>query len=80
MDADTAMLALNKAFSADPKMMSLICRFRLCVARGFIVMRVRSIMGDLFNPIADHLSHGREQEAVDEAWESFHRRLDVVHI
>jgi len=80
LDADTAVLALSKAFSSDPKLLDLIRRFRLCVARGFIVVRVRSIVGVLFNEIADHLSHGRVQEAVVLAWASFHRRLVVVHI
>ena len=39
------------------------------------MLRVRSVVGEWSNLVADHLSHFRVQEAIDLAWKLFARRL-----
>ena len=77
LDADTATQVLAKAFSADKHMLVLVQRYRRKAAEHFVMLRVRSVVGEWSNLVADHLSHFRVQEAIDLAWKLFARRLVV---
>ena len=79
-DSDTGAQCLQRMFSADPHLMSLLRRFRLALAQHFITMRVRSVVGSLFNRLSDALSHNRPQEARDIAWHDFGREIAIAPI
>jgi hypothetical protein len=75
LDAETAVKALLKAFSARPPMMECLIRFRLASARAGVVLRVRHVHGKLYNKIADALSRNCWQEACRLAQEEFGLKL-----
>ena len=77
LDADTATQALARAFSADADMLQLIQRYRRKAAEFFVMLRVRSVVGEWANRVADHLSHFRVQDAIVLAWTMFGKELVV---
>ena len=80
IDADTAVQVLARVFSADDPLMVLLRRYRLAVARAWATVRVRSIVGDEDNGVADKLSHLRVQAASREAWARFGLPLAVRRV
>ena len=80
VDSDTAQQVLSAMFSVDPLLLGLARRYRELLARDFIVARVRSVVGDLFNRVADDLSHDRVQVATRRVWESFGQTLRVRRV
>ena len=61
-------------------MLLLVQRYCRLAAKHFVILRVRSVVGDWANRVADHLSHSRVQEATELAWEMFGKRLNVRHL
>ena len=64
MDSDAGVQALTKAFSDRPAMLDCVAAARLLCADNFLCVRWRHVKGDVYNAIADHLSHGRWTAAV----------------
>ena len=80
VDSDPTMLALKRAFSDCGLLNGVVREIRTAVAVDFTVLRVRSILGAVFNIIADHLSHDRVEEAVQLAWRQFGLRMVVSRV
>ena len=59
MDSDPGVMALEKAFSVKPAMLGCVSAARLLCADHYMCVRWRQVRGDVYNDIADHLSHGR---------------------
>jgi hypothetical protein len=76
-DSDTGALVLQRMFSTEPHLMTLIRRFRLAIATHFITIRVRSIVGSHANPLADALSHNLPQASSQLAWRLFGRPINI---
>ena len=64
MDSNPGVIALNRAFSDTPAMLSCVSAARKLCAASHISARWRFIRGDVYNKVADHLSHGRWDDAV----------------
>ena len=77
LDSSTASQAINKAFSENPHIMPLLRRFRSAIAKEFIVLRARAIIGDPFNDLADALTHGEFNTAKRLAWGKFGRDIRI---
>ena len=67
MDNRESARAIEAGFSSCPRIMPSIRSIRMLCARSNICLRVRHILGVPFNTIADHLSHNRVLQAVEEA-------------
>jgi hypothetical protein len=80
VDADASMQALEKAFSARDDLLQCLRFVRLAAAKHFTCMRVRSVVGAKFMVVADLLSRGQVQSAIDRAWSLFGVQLKVKHI
>jgi hypothetical protein len=63
MDNSASAQAIESGFSRRPEMMTPIRRIRRLCATHNIHLRVRFVRGDLFNKIADALSHNLIGEA-----------------
>jgi hypothetical protein len=80
LDSSTACQAINKAFSENLHILPLLRRFRSAIAKDFIVLRARAIIGDPFNDVADALSHGEFTKAKRLAWEKFGKQIQIQEI
>ena len=80
VDADAAMQALEKAFSARADLLQYLRFVRLAAAKNFTCMRVRSVVGASFMEVADCLSRGLVDRATKQAWSLFGIRLVVKRI
>jgi hypothetical protein len=78
VDSDAVMLALSRCFSDSIPMLNGIRAARRIMADNFICIRVTSIIGHVFNLLADHLSHNRVREARCLAQQMFQRELVLV--
>lgn len=77
VDSDPTYLALRKCFSSDEPIKGLLRDVRELLAVSFVCLRVRSVVGDAFNKVADLLSRGQIAAAVDAAWSLFGLELVV---
>jgi hypothetical protein len=64
MDSNPGVSAMNRAFSETAAMLTCVSEARKLCAESHICARWRFIRGDVYNITADHLSHGRWDEAV----------------
>ena len=78
VDNDAVMLALSRCYSDSAHMLDGIRHTRRLLAEHFIAVRVISVIGDVFNLVADHLSHNRIEEARCLVREVFQRELVLV--
>ena len=62
-DSEPLVMALESAFSERPMVASCVREVRENVAKWYITLRVRHVLGAVFNEIADHLSHCRVELA-----------------
>ena len=67
-DSKSASLGLQSGYSSLEHPMTLIRSCRITCASLHITFRVRHIMGDHFNQIADALSHDQGDLAAEVAW------------
>lgn len=64
MDNEAAVVALEAAYSPKAAMMDEVVHIRRMCVRAGVVLRVRHVRGDVFNLVADSLSHNRIEEAI----------------
>jgi hypothetical protein len=55
-------------------------RFRSAIAKDFIVLRARAIIGSPFNDVTNALTHANFDTARRLAWEKFRRNIDIQTI
>lgn len=70
-DSGSSVQTVVAGFSAKPSLFSLIRDIRLSCATHFIDLRLRFVVGTIFNQVADLLSHGRISDARCRAKEEF---------
>jgi hypothetical protein len=63
-DNENVARAVARAYSSRPLVMACIHGICDSAARHSICLRSRVVLGDVFNKIADHLSHHRWEEAL----------------
>jgi hypothetical protein len=80
VDSDPTMMALRRGFSDCGLLNGVVSGIRTAVADEFTVLRVRSVLGAVFNVIADHLSHDRVDIAVRLAWRLFGLHMVVSRV
>ena len=80
LDSSTASQAINKAYSENSHIMPLLRRFRSAIAKDFIVLRARAIIGAPFNDLANALTHGDFTTARRLAWGQFGRQIHIHEI
>ena len=79
-DSATATQAFKRGFSGEGGMNRVVRAVRMTLAEDFITWRLRAIVGDRFNRVADLLSHGLVDEACSLATEEFGARLLVCRV
>ena len=62
-DSEPFVMSLEAAFSERALVESCVREIRSHVASNYISLRVRHVLGPIFNEIADHLSHARVEDA-----------------
>ena len=77
-DSQAAMLAARKAFSPSDAMLDALRDLRAAIGRHHIRLLLRQVKGDVFNIIADHLSHLRVEEAKECARRVFGVDMRIV--
>jgi hypothetical protein len=71
LDNEAVVLALGKAYSPRPEMLHPIRDFWASMSDVAASLRITHVVGALFNSVADHLSHGRFDEATCAAKSEF---------
>jgi hypothetical protein len=74
-DSGPACLAVGSAYSPRPRMVEAVMAIQELCVQFHIILRVRHVIGDVFNIIADHLSHDRLRDAQCQARKEFGLRL-----
>lgn len=79
-DSATVMQAVQRGFSGERLLGLVVESVRMSLADHFVSMRLRAIVGDRFNEVADLLSHGLIREACGAALRLFGVRLIVSRV
>jgi hypothetical protein len=77
MEGDNEGLAhgLRKCYNKSPEVMDLIHSVWSAASAAGVVLRTAHVLGEVFNVIADRLSHNLKREALQLAWDTLGVKL-----
>ena len=77
-NSEPFVISIKAAFSERALVEGCVREIRSHVAFNYITLRVRHVLGEIFNLIADHLSHTRIEEARCLVRSVFNREMTLV--
>jgi hypothetical protein len=78
IDSATLVWALESLYSSNADLAAVVAGISAIMCRYHVVLRVRHVMGDIYNTVAHHLSHGSLAQAQCHALLRFQLPLVLV--